>query len=347
MINIHALQSNPDSFIVRLRDNRNNQQLSLEDVTGCGMTFNAVDVETANSDRSSICQIGIAHVIDGQVVDRWGTLVDPEDEFDDWNIRIHGITSAKIQGSPTLPEVREELRRRLRGQVLVSHTRFDRSAFEMAIDKYGLEQLQVYWLDSAKIVRRTWPEKFGQRGFGLKNMAHYIGHEFKHHDAVEDAVAAAEITLAACREHNVDIEHWIQKFNEGIYRKKKWERQSQPRKSVARKGNPDGELAGEVLLFTGELQIERPVAADYAAFMGCDVKTDISKQITILVSGIQTSPNIKSPSGKSNKHIEAEELISKGHKIEIISETDFLSLIANHQPPVPLQTLAAQEEQLN
>ena len=346
MSNIHALQPNPDSFIVRLRNNRNNQ-LSLEDVTGCGLTFNAVDVETANSDQSTICQIGIAHVIDGQVVDRWGTLINPEDKFDNRNIRIHGITPDQVQSAPTLPEIRDELRRRLRGQVLVSHMPFDRCAFQNAMDKYELEQLQVYWLDSAMIVRRAWPDKFGPRGYGLKNVAYFIGHEFKHHDAVEDAVAAAEITLAACREHSVDIEHWIQKFNEGIYRKKKWERQSQPRKSVARKGNPDGELAGEVLLFTGELQIERHVAADYAAFMGCDVKTAISKQITILVSGIQTSPNIKSPSGKSNKHIEAEELISKGHNIEIISETDFLSLIANHQPPVPLQTLAAQEEQLN
>ena len=322
--------------------------MSPEDVAGCRMTFNAVDVETANSDRSTICQIGIAHVVDGQICDRWSTLVDPEDEFDDFNISsIHGITPKQVQGAPTLPEVREELRKRLRGQVLVSHTSFDRSAFETAMDKYGLDQLQVYWLDSAKVVCRAWPEKFRQRGYGLKNVAHYIGYEFKHHDALEDAVAAAEITLAACREHNVDIEYWIRKIEEEIYLKKKRDRrpQSKPQKSVARKGNPDGELAGEVLLFTGELQMRRPEAADYAAFMGCDVKTSFSKKITILVSGIQTSPNIKSPSGKSEKHIKAEELISGGHDITIISETDFLSLIANHQPPVPLQTLAAEKEQ--
>ena len=45
--------------------------------------------------------------------------------------------------SPILPEVRDELRRRLRGSVLVSHTAFDRVAFERDMTRYDLEQLQV------------------------------------------------------------------------------------------------------------------------------------------------------------------------------------------------------------
>ena len=342
MITSQALLSDPDSYIIKLRNNRNNQQLCLEDVAGCGMTFNVVDVETANRDRSSICQIGIAHVVNGQIVDRWGTLVDPEDEFDYWNVKTHGITSEEVQGAPTLPQVRNELRRRLRGQVLVSHMPFDRSAYQIAMDKYELEQLQVYWLDSAKVVRHAWPDKFWQRGYGLKDVAYYIGHDFNHHDAVEDAVAAAEITLVACRENNVDIEHWIRTFEGEIYQKYKKKRQ--PYESISRKGNPDGEFFGEALVFTGELQMRRTMAADYAAFMGFKVSTSVSKKTKILVSGVQTSPAIKSDSDKSKKYERAGELISKGHDIKIISETDFLSIIANHQPPVPLQTLAAEKE---
>lgn len=345
MIGFQVLLTDPDAAIISLRGKRSKQELSLEDVTGCGMSFNAVDVETANSDRSTICQIGVAHVANGRVVDRWGTFVDPEDEFDDWNTSIHGITPDQVKGAPTLPEVREELRQRLRGHVLVSHTRFDRSAFEIAMDKYGLEQLQVYWLDSARVVRRAWPKKFGQRGYGLKNVAYYIGHEFKHHNAVEDAVAAAEITLAACREHDVDIEYWLRKFEEEIYQKKK--QRAHPYKRILREVNPDGDLYGEVIVFTGALQMPRDEAKYYATFMGCEVKDNVSKKTTILVSGIQKSTVIKSASGKSTKHIKAEGLISKGHDIEIISETDFLSLIANHQPPVSLQTLAAEKERRN
>ena len=93
------------------------------------VTFNAIDVETANADRASICQIGIVHVRGGVVADRWQTLVNPEDWFDPWNVSIHGIDEWDVRKCPTLPEVREELRRHLRGSVLVSHTHFNSVAF--------------------------------------------------------------------------------------------------------------------------------------------------------------------------------------------------------------------------
>ena len=89
------------------------------------LTFNSIDVETANADRASICQIGMVHVRDGQIEDRWQTLVNPEDWFDPWNTSIHGISETDVRNSLTLPEVRDELRARLRGSVLVSHTSFD------------------------------------------------------------------------------------------------------------------------------------------------------------------------------------------------------------------------------
>ena len=92
------------------------------------LTFNSIDVETANADRASICQIGMVHVRDGQIEDRWQTLVNPEDWFDPWNTSIHGISETDVRNSLTLPAVRDELRARLRGSVLVSHTSFDRVA---------------------------------------------------------------------------------------------------------------------------------------------------------------------------------------------------------------------------
>ena len=43
------------------------------------LTFNAIDVETANADRASICQIGIVYVRDGEIRDQWRTLANPEE----------------------------------------------------------------------------------------------------------------------------------------------------------------------------------------------------------------------------------------------------------------------------
>ncbi len=181
------------------------------------VTFNAIDVETANPDRASICQIGIVHVRDGVVVDRWQTLVNPEDWFDPWNVSIHGIDEKDVRKSPTLPEIREELRRRLRGSVLVSHTSFDRVAFERAMTRYDLEQLQVTWLDSARIARRAWPERYGQRGYGLQNVARDLGIAFRHHDALEDARAAAELVIQASVATEMGIEGWLRRVTQPIF----------------------------------------------------------------------------------------------------------------------------------
>ena len=55
------------------------------------MEFLAVDFETANWDLASICQVGTALYRDGEMVQSWGSLVNPEDEFDPVNVSIHGI----------------------------------------------------------------------------------------------------------------------------------------------------------------------------------------------------------------------------------------------------------------
>jgi DNA polymerase-3 subunit epsilon len=58
--------------------------------------FVALDVETANSDFSSICQIGIARFDGDRLTEEWSTLVNPEDYFDPFNVSIHGITEDMV-----------------------------------------------------------------------------------------------------------------------------------------------------------------------------------------------------------------------------------------------------------
>ena len=243
------------------------------------MNFNSIDVETANADRASICQIGIVHVHNGEVVDQWKTLVNPKDWFDELNVSIHGIDETKVEHSPTLPEIRDELRSRLRGSILVSHTSFDRVAFKRAMSDYGLEQLQVTWLDSARIARRAWPEKFGRTDWGLKSVTSYLGISFRHHDALEDARAAAEIVLRACAETSIDVEGWLRQVKRPVFPS------SAP--SVKREGNIDSPLFGETAVFTGDFAATQREMADLAAHNGCDVIRNVSKKVTILVVGIQ------------------------------------------------------------
>lgn len=289
------------------------------------LTFNAIDVETANADRASICQIGIAHVRDGEIEDRWQTLVNPEDWFDPWNVSIHGIDEDDVRDSPKLPEIRAELRARLRGTVLVSHTSFDRVAFERAMTRYDLEQLQVTWLDSAKIARRAWPARYGRQGYGLKNIARDLDISFRHHDALDDARAAAEIVLRACSTAEMDIEDWLRRVERPVFPSSSGS-SSGARPSAKREGNAEGALFGETVVFTGELAIKRKVAADIAAEAGCGVVDNVSKKVTMLVVGTQDKSKLRGYA-KSGKHRKAEALIEKGVEIQILSESDFSDLI--------------------
>jgi DNA polymerase-3 subunit epsilon len=284
------------------------------------MEFVALDVETANADCSSICQIGIARFEDGCLAEEWSTLVNPEDYFDPFNVSIHGITEDMVVGSPVLPNVVGEIRGRLQGRITLCHTPFDRVAFSQACAKYDLEGFECIWLDSARVARRTWPQ-FARRGYGLHNVCAAIGYEFRHHDALEDAKAAAQILLAAVKETGLNLEGWLRRVEQPI---------SEP--LIAQAGNPEGPLQGEVLVFTGALQMTRSDAARIAVAVGCTVEEGVNKRTTILVVGDQDAMKLAGHE-KSSKHRKAEDLIRNGQEIEILAEKDFESLVRVSRRP--------------
>ena len=286
------------------------------------MDFVAFDVETANSDMGSICQIGAARFVSGQIVEEWSTLVDPEDHFDYVNISIHGIDSLSVEGQPKLPRIAERLRTMLEGGVSVCHTHFDRVAIAQAFLKYQLDPIATSWLDSARVARRMWKE-FAWKGYGLANVCARIGYDFKHHDALEDAKAAGYVLLAAIRESQQGLEAWRRRVNQPIDLGT-----SSSSAAIRRDGNPEGDLYGEVLVFTGALEMRRVEAADLAAHIGCQVASGVTKKTTILVIGDQDGKKF-SDQKKSRKHLLAEQLVAEGHRLRVIREADFKSLIQN------------------
>ncbi|WP_104138894.1 hypothetical protein [Arthrobacter sp. ZGTC131] len=59
-----------------------------------GISFTAIDFETANSNRGSVCAVGLVKVRDGRIVDKASWLIKPPpgiDHFDPINIEVHGI----------------------------------------------------------------------------------------------------------------------------------------------------------------------------------------------------------------------------------------------------------------
>ena len=163
---------------------------------GKNLDFVAVDVETANSNVSSICQVGIAVVRSAEIKDVWTQLIDPYDFFDPYNTAIHGIDHKMVSGHPRFEELCDKIARYL-GEIVVSHTFFDRRALSKAFEECGKSLRYEIWIDSAQVARRAWPDKYALRGYNLGNIARDLGIPFRHHDAGEDARVAAEIVMRA------------------------------------------------------------------------------------------------------------------------------------------------------
>lgn len=279
--------------------------------------FVAIDFETANADLASICQVGIATFKQGEIVDEWQSLVDPEDYFDWMNIAIHGIDEDMVADAPTFPEIFNVLSNQLQGQIVVCHTAFDRAAMSQVIDKYSMPSIQCDWLDSARVVRRTWPE-FAWSGYGLANICDFLGIKFKHHNALEDAKAAGKVLVQAISKNDLALTDWLKRVKQPI--------DPATAASIKRAGNVDGPLYGEVIVFTGALTMIRREAADLASKAGCEVATTVKKTTSLLVVGDQDITKLAGHE-KSTKHRKAEEMIAKGCQIRILKESDFLRLI--------------------
>jgi DNA polymerase III subunit epsilon len=281
------------------------------------MNFTSIDVETANADLSSICQIGIVKFVDDTIGEEWSTLVDPEDEFDSINISIHGIDERRVKGAPTLPRIENNVSRLLSETIVACHTPFDRAAINQAYRRYYLKPVECIWLDTARVSRRAW-NQFAYNGYGLANIANHLGIDFKHHDALEDARAAGEILVRAIRDTGINLQEWLLRVNQPIFGPNDYK--------ITRDGAPDGPLTGDVVVFTGALSIPRRVAADKAASIGCDVRDGVTKETTLLVVGDQVTWKLAGYE-KSSKHRKAEELIKQGQQIRILGERDFLKII--------------------
>ncbi len=158
--------------------------------------FVALDVETANNDRGSICQIGVACVRSDNSIDTWVTFVDPKTDVWIWS-GLHGITARTVRGVPTFKELLPMLEAALEGGIVYQHSGFDRSAISAACANAGISAPLWQWRDSVLVARTAWPELKGNGGHGLSSLKAHLGLEFNHHDAGEDARAAAEVVLHA------------------------------------------------------------------------------------------------------------------------------------------------------
>ena len=287
------------------------------------LTFIALDFETANEDLTSVCQVGISTFTNGIITNTFKTYIDPRDEFSFLNIAIHGITPEDVVGSPTIEQFFPFMHQMLGENIIVHYTHFEKTVINQIVEKYDLLQPQINYLDASVVVRRTW-EEFSKRGYGLGNIAEFLGIEFNHHDALEDSIATGKILIAAIEKTGINIGDWFDQ----IRKRKKLPRNYNYQPSNKFDPNAEGDFYGEHVIFTGTLsQYTRTEARNIAASVGFEAPdTTVTKKTTMLVVGIQDIQKLKGQE-LSSKNRDALKYINLGFQIRIISEKDFYKFI--------------------
>ena len=82
--------------------------------------FAAIDFETANGKRTSVCSVGIVIVKGGRIVNKIYRLIRPAPNYyTQWTTAIHGLTYDDTMEADDFPEVWAEIKPLLEGLPLV------------------------------------------------------------------------------------------------------------------------------------------------------------------------------------------------------------------------------------
>jgi DNA polymerase-3 subunit epsilon len=122
-----------------------------------------VDLETTGTSATGdrVTEVAIVRVVEGELVEEWSTLVDPECSIPPDIQVLTGITNEMVRGAPTFAEIRHEVLDRLEGHLFVAHN----ARFDYGFLKNEFARLEVPFtaevLCTVRLSRRLYPDAVG------------------------------------------------------------------------------------------------------------------------------------------------------------------------------------------
>ncbi|WP_435373772.1 exonuclease domain-containing protein [Staphylococcus nepalensis] len=296
------------------------------------MDFVAIDLETANSDRSSICALGMVKVKDNKIIETYYTLVNPETYFDGFNVMIHGIKEGDVVNSPTFENIYTDITAFTNGYDLVAHsTRFDMYAITDCMIKYDLSIWENNYFCSQRISQEL---RKGLASYRLNDLVFQFNlTSFEHHNALEDAKASANIIDYFIQNNELEsfelfcdtYEFKIGKLNKNGFVKRP---NSKAIKIALDYSNINPQknsiFFDKTICFTGKLQkYTRKEVAQVVTNIGANWVDRVTENVDYLVIG--NLENLEKATGykESSKIKKAKVNADKGLPIQILSELEF------------------------
>ena len=157
--------------------------------------FAAIDFETANSSRSSVCSVGLVIVREGVIIDKIYELIKPEPNYYSyWNTMVHGLTIEDTENSRLFPDVWNCIASKIEGLPLVAHNSpFDSSCLRAVFKTYRMDYPEYEFHCTLSASRKQFRNIENHK---LSTVAMHCGFNLtNHHHALADAEACAVIAL--------------------------------------------------------------------------------------------------------------------------------------------------------
>lgn len=274
------------------------------------LCFTAIDFETANGNRNSICQVGIGRVENGEIVTSLSFLVQPPNNlYSPWNTCIHNISPDQTIDKPGFPEIWKLISAFFENQLVVAHN----SAFDIDCLLKTLEHYELPIPDFK--IECT----YEMSGLKLSELCEALEIELLHHHHAEhDSCACAQAYIKLKSGHKPDLNKITRKESKSIF-----EGHTPLSGTVLKKdlenADANSPFFNKKVVFTGVLDtLERTEAASIVKKMGADIDTGISKRTDFVIIGKGAGPS---------KLKKIEEYNNSGSNIRMVYESEFIELI--------------------
>ena len=157
--------------------------------------FAAIDFETANNERSSVCSVGVIIVRNGEFVDSFYSLIQPEPNYYNyWCTQVHGLTKNDTENAPIFPEVWKQIESKIKDLPLVAHNKaFDESCLKAVFRCYQMDYPDYDFYCTCIASRKAFPNAENHQLHTISELCGY--HLENHHHALADAEACAAIAI--------------------------------------------------------------------------------------------------------------------------------------------------------
>lgn len=163
------------------------------------LDFVALDFETANKYKNSACSLAVITVANGVITKKAYSLIKPPFmSFDPECIEIHGIEPKDVMHEKTFDQLWDSIyENHLKGRIMIAHNaKFDMNVLRSTLDYYKIPWPALDYACTVKLSRAVWPDLVNHK---LNTMAAYLGVEFRHHYALDDAETCAKLAIEAAR----------------------------------------------------------------------------------------------------------------------------------------------------